>query len=237
MDKSEQFYRLMSKSLEELTQDPRVTITRFDDRGYGVVASTFLPKGSKFVASHHEDLTDKSLELSYSWFKRPVNELISGIGFLCNGSCEYFKNLNCSQLGKYKVMKYNIVRADKSYVFTTIVDIYPGQELILDYGDQYFADAIYKHKKDVELRNSLSNLKNNLQAAPRSTKEDFNKVAQYFLNLHRPIKIKGHNKPSDLKVTKAVSRLYDLYIDLAKNLTEEELGAFKVLMEVTGVNY
>lgn len=103
--------------------------------GKGIFATVDLPIGTRFEAhvltsrAFHKDLR------RYIW---SPHRLIAGLGFYANGSCDFFmKNLG-RQFGPYKAVPYNCVCDHNANEFIVVSEIHKDEEVILNYGDQYF---------------------------------------------------------------------------------------------------
>jgi len=125
-------YTLISYKDCEIFIDGRLYIdtSTLPNSGYGVFTRGFIPKDTVIEVAHTIHIPEEEREymstvIKYDFSKPGSNDTLVAMGFG----------------GIYNNRKdYNVewISTDKTVVYKTIQDVYPGEELFVTYGPNYF---------------------------------------------------------------------------------------------------
>lgn len=121
--------------------DDTFEVRRSDVGGIGVFSKRLVREGERFSAMSLGDGFDGDEFGGYLWELNNglKNVVLAGIGFLANGSCHAFEDLDIGKkVNGYEVHRCNVFLDDENMRYEVIRDIPSGSEVFLDYGNDYF---------------------------------------------------------------------------------------------------
>lgn len=154
-----------------------LAITEYPKLGKGIMALVHFPKGS-VISEEIPTECEPSVADHYFWSPDDniyYPHLLSGVGFLANGSCSAMIGHNCFHLSEY-----NTIRSGTKFLATK--DINAGDQIVLNYGNRYFSDELGKIKEEYykdELIELLSKLRSFVSTS--SEKDAYNALVKHFI--------------------------------------------------------